>query len=342
MVATCERLRYSSPMPVYVDATERTMLTSEPDAAVLASVRFGRESRAAPAAPWLTATVPNPPLLPCPAEEIWPARGTVSRIVIEGAEAAADDRSVFVAIGSRPDAREGIEPLAFELYTRLLGGVARAGYPHVLRVWNFVPRIHDTAGGLDRYMLFCKGRSEAFAAHYGPSFSERLPAASAVGCPGDALVVHLLASREPGRYIENPRQLAAHCYPERYGPKSPSFARGTVSGPAWDGAVFVSGTASIIGHESVFPGDPRRQTEETMRNIEAVLDTARVPGTGGPMGARISSLRVYVRFPDQLDTIRAAIGDSTGTVVPTACLQAEICRPELLVEIEAIARPHRG
>jgi hypothetical protein len=36
-----------------------------------------------------------------------------------------------------------------------------------------------------------------------------------------------------------------------------------------------------VGHESVFPGDPTRQTEETMRNIEAVLDAAEVPGRGG-------------------------------------------------------------
>jgi enamine deaminase RidA (YjgF/YER057c/UK114 family) len=191
-------------------------------------------------------------------------------------------------------------------------------------------------------MLFCHGRSEAFASHYGGDSPERFPAASAVGCPGDALVVHVLASREPGRQIENPRQVAAYRYPEKYGPKSPSFARGTAAGEAWNGAVFVSGTASIVGHESVFAGDPTRQTEETMRNVEAVLDTAGVPGRGGPLGPRLRSLRVYVRFPDQVEAIRSAVLASTGTAVPTVWLQAEICREELLVEIEATARDRRG
>ena len=75
-----------------------------------------------------------------------------------------------------------------------------------------------------------------------------------------------------------------------------------------------------------------------MRNIEAVLDGANVPGRGGPMGGRLRSLRAYVRFPAQWDAIRAAVTAAAGTAVPTTWLQAEICREELLVEIEATAR----
>jgi len=309
---------------------------------VLASIRFGSDTDRRPSAPRLTAFVPNLPLSGFPAEQLWPAAGAVSRLTIEGADAAADDRSLFVAIECPVRSDSRIDALTFDVYRRLLRGVERAGFPHVLRIWNYVPRIHDVSAGIDRYMLFCKGRAEAFAAHYGPEFSDRLSAASAVGCPGDVLVVHVLASREPGRHIENPRQVAAHLYPERYGPKSPSFARGTVAGEAWGGTVFVSGTASIVGHESVFPGDPSRQTEETMSNIEAVLDSAGVPGRGGPLGARIGSLRVYVRFPGQLDAISHAVRASAGQDVPTAWLQAEICREELLVEIEATSRSPRG
>ena len=74
-----------------------------------------------------------------------------------------------------------------------------------------------------------------------------------------------------------------------------------------------------------------------MRNIEAVLDAASVPGRGGPLGPRLGSLRVYVRFPVQRDTIRDEILRSTRTAVPTTWFQAEMCREELLVEIEADA-----
>ena len=74
-----------------------------------------------------------------------------------------------------------------------------------------------------------------------------------------------------------------------------------------------------------------------MRNIEAVLDAAGVPGHGGPLGPRLDALRVYVRVPAQQAAIRSAIVARTRTVVPTTWMQAEVCREELLVEIEAIA-----
>jgi chorismate lyase/3-hydroxybenzoate synthase len=255
--------------------------------AQLAAVRAGSTLSSDDSAPWLIARIPKRPLSEGSVEEVFPAAGLVSRIDIDGALAAADDRSVFVALEAEAGAGIAIESLTFEVYRRLLRGVTRAGFPHLLRVWNFVPRIHDKSSGLENYMRFCKGRSDAFAAHYGVSFPDRLPAASAVGCPGDSLVVHLLASREPGDHVENPRQVSAYRYPERYGPKSPSFARGTKAPRGWDGVVFVSGTASIVGHESVFPGDPVRQVEETMRNIEAVVDAAGAePALSVEMGRR--------------------------------------------------------
>jgi chorismate lyase/3-hydroxybenzoate synthase len=217
-------------------------------------------------------------LSPGPAKEVWPAAGPVAAIEIEGARAAADNRSIFVAIEADAPTSTAIDALAFEIYVRVLRVLTRTGYPHLLRVWNYVPHIHERSSGIERYMAFCKGRSEAFAAHYGDSFPDRLPAASAVGCPGDTLVVHLLASREPGRHLENPRQVSAFRYPERYGPKSPSFR--TRDG----GAVRMERRGLRLGDgehrrpRERIPGDPVRQTEETMRNIEAVLDTAGVPG----------------------------------------------------------------
>lgn len=317
-----------------MDASERARSARELSSNVLAIVRFGALPSPPESGPCLTAAAPNRALAGGPTEELWPATGPVARVELDGAAAAADGRFLFASIEIGSATGPGIEAAAFEVYRSLLDGIARAGYPHVLRVWNYVPNIHEASGGIDRYMRFCKGRSEAFAARFGPGFPECLPAASAIGCPGESLVVHMLAGREAGRHVENPRQIAAYRYPGRYGPKSPSFARGTVTS---GGMVLVSGTASIVGHESAFPGDPARQTEETMRNIEAVLDAAAVPGTLGDLGPRLRSLRVYVREPEHLDTIRAAIVAWAGFTVPTAWLQAQICREELLVEIEATA-----
>ena len=142
--------------------------------------------------------IPNRPLSPGPVEEFWPANGQLERIDMEGAVAATNGHSVVVALEGTPSADTGLEALAFDLYRRLLRSVEHEGYPNFVRIWNYVPQINEKASGIDRYMRFCKGRSEAFSAHYGGEFASHLPAASAVGCPGDALVVHALASRYLG------------------------------------------------------------------------------------------------------------------------------------------------
>jgi chorismate lyase/3-hydroxybenzoate synthase len=302
----------------------------------LAVVRFGDAPPESSPAPWLEARIPNAKLGQAPSEEVWPASGSVACRPLEGGFSASDGRSLFAVWEIDVHAASSLEAPARELYGRVLRGVTAAGFPHLLRMWNYVPRIHDRSSGMERYMSFCKGRSEAFAAHFGGAFPAQLPAASAVGCPGDRLVVHVLSSSEPGTHVENPRQIPAYRYPPRYGPKSPTFARGTVAPSPW-GTLFVSGTASIVGHESLFCGEPARQVEETMRNVEAVLDSAGVAGVGGPLGPRLRSLRIYVRFPDQLPSIQSALARSLGSAVPTTWLQAEICREELLVEIEATA-----
>ena len=306
----------------------------------LAVIRFG--TTAAGASAGIEARVPNEPLTPDPPDEVWSAQGAAAPVPLASGTAAADGACLFAAVEVRAAGDGEIAAATHRTYRGLLRDVEAAGYPHLLRVWNFVPRINETCDGLERYMRFCEGRSRAFSDAFGEDFAERLPAASAVGCPGDALVVHLLASRRPGRHVENPRQVPAYRYPERYGPKSPTFARGTAPPVPSPVPVFVSGTASIVGHESVYPGDPARQAQESLCNVAAVLDAADVPGREGPLASRLLSMRVYVRHPEQLPTIRAAVVHAAGGEVPTAWLQAEICRRELLVEIEATARPPAG
>lgn len=235
--------------------------------------------------------------------------------------------SIVLAVEVDGAAGPALEAAALDTYLGILADVERAGYPHLVRAWNFVPGINGMAGGFERYALFCRARAQAFETRFGRGFEPHLCAASAVGADGDALVVHVVAAREPGRAVENPRQVAAWRYPDRYGPCSPSFVRATV----WRDVVFVSGTASVVGHESVHPGDVAAQTEETMRNVACVLEESRTD-------AKVASLRTYVRNAGDVEAVRAAIARSGLGDVPNAWYRADICRSELLVEIEAIAR----
>jgi chorismate lyase / 3-hydroxybenzoate synthase len=216
-----------------------------------------------------------------------------------------------------------LEEVSREVYARLIQQVRDAGYPYFVRMWNFVGGINEIEER-ERYQLFCAGRHDAFVAA-GYHHDVDLPSASAVGMPGRGLITYFLASRDGGEQVENPRQVAAYDYPPQYGPKSPSFSRATV----WHDTVFVSGTSSVVGHATVHEGDVDAQLDETLRNIEAVLSR-----TGRALDSVIAA-KTYVRRAEDYPRIAARLAD----VFPVNLyLEADICRKDLLLEIECVAK----
>jgi chorismate lyase/3-hydroxybenzoate synthase len=159
--------------------------------------------------------------------ELWHAPGPMASATEDGMSWAATEDLLFGAFELPADSGAILEASTRRAYAGALAGSARLGYPHLLRTWNVVPAINRVDSGLERYRSFCRGRAEAFEAHYGRGFEPLLPASSAVGSAGGALVMWFLAGREPGVHRENPRQVSAFAYPPRYGPRSPSFARAT-------------------------------------------------------------------------------------------------------------------
>jgi len=228
-----------------------------------------------------------------------------------------------------------------EAYARLLTLIEAEGYPHLLRVWNYFPGIGEREGALDRYMAFCRGRHQALQAHYA-GLTHRLPAASAVGTRHGGLVIYFLAGREPGRHRENPRQMSAYCYPPQYGPKSPSFARATLVRSASQDCLYISGTASIIGHESRHIDNPLAQLDETLANMRALIEsTATEEGVAFAGFASLTHLKIYIRRSEDYAAIRERLTVSLPATAQCLYLEADICRPELLLEIEAIAAAAR-
>jgi len=222
------------------------------------------------------------------------------------------------------DAAESLEETSRDVYSRLIAEARGAGYPYFVRMWNYVGGINEHDEGGERYQLFCAGRHDAFIAA-GYDHDVDLPAASALGMEGRGLVTYFLAAREPGVQVENPRQVAAYRYPPEYGPKSPSFSRATV----WKDRVFVSGTSSVLGHATVHGDDVAAQLEETLRNIQAVLAK-----TGRTLDNVISA-KTYIRRAEDYDLVASRLG---GSLPSNVYLQADICRADLLVEIECVAR----
>ncbi|MBK9493652.1 MAG: hypothetical protein IPO08_03735 [Xanthomonadales bacterium] len=81
------------------------------------------------------------------------------------------------------------------------------------------------------------------------------------------------------------------------------------------------------------------QLEETARNLQTLLETARAHAPELPAQFEASSvLRVYLRDPAQQSVVEAFLR-ARWPLAQWVLLHAEVCRPELLIEIDAVHRP---
>jgi chorismate lyase/3-hydroxybenzoate synthase len=305
------------------------------DAKLLALICFGvaRPALADPRAGWVPLAAIDRSAPPC---EAWYGSGPVESAADADLTCAFDGSLLFGHLHLDEAACGGLEAATRFAYERIFACLRSEGYPHLLRIWHFFPDIASTDGGLDRYQVFCRGRFAALAGALS-EFEPCLPAASALGSRVPGLAIQFVAARRPGLQIENPRQISAFHYPPQYGPRSPSFSRSMLM-PGDTGAepLLISGTASIVGHRTCHPGDGAAQLAETMRNLDTLLEAA-AARRRQPM--RIAALRAYLRHPTDAGAVRAAIARRFTAEPTLALLEADICRRDLLLELEAVAHP---
>ncbi|WP_254258452.1 hypothetical protein [Methylovorus sp. MM2] len=253
-----------------------------------------------------------------------------------------------------------LEQMTESAFMQIFSLLETCGYRYIFRFWNYLADINgvdaigsdgaDNDEALERYRQFNIGRQNAFVAS-GRELTGNLPAACALGTANGSLTVAFMAGRSPTLAIENPRQISAYQYPQQYGPRSPSFSRanlvllsdGTQKVADTDQTLspqkllFISGTASIVGHETKHHLDAVAQTRETLANIEIVIQEANKKVGLGEFNMTDLLYRVYVRHPTDLPAIRAEMEHVLGRSFKAVFLQADICRTDLLVEIEATA-----
>jgi chorismate lyase/3-hydroxybenzoate synthase len=221
-------------------------------------------------------------------------------------------------------------------YQEIFDVLNETEHRHLIRVWNYLPEINAQAGGDERYRHFNSARQMAFRKS-GRAIMGTVPAACALGSPaGSPLSIYFLAARRPAKMIENPRQTSAYHYPPKFGRHSPIFSRACVWGESGGGRLFVSGTASIVGHETIHRGDVVAQTRETMVNIAALLEEANRTVGSNRYALNGLKLKVYVRKPSDLPAIEATLSELLKPAASIVYLQADVCREDLLVEIEAV------
>lgn len=280
--------------------------------------------------------VPLSQLSKTPYLELWSCATSVERGRFGEIDYATDGEVFFGACRRAEPAAASLEEITYEVYRDVICATDAKGYPQLLRIWNYFGDINGVQQGEQRYHRFCTGRHRALV-EFKPDFERALPAASVIGTRDSAITVYFLAAREPGMAVENPRQLSAYRYPAQYSPQSPSFSRAMLKAWSHGTHLYVSGTASIVGHSTVHDGNVRGQLQEILRNLQALLaeasrrECAQFPGV-----ADASTLKVYVRRPDDFPLIEDTLTQAVGGRISVLYLQGDLCRSDLLVEIEGV------
>ena len=316
----------------FISPETADQIAKEPD--VLALVRFGTQRNTGEdGSPWLDTGLEvfneDPPAVQC-----WRTNGPVrhfriGRLMVHSGPGLAMIACEINDHGKPAEAAES-------LYRDLVRTAEQLGCAHLLRIWQYLPRINEPLGDEDRYMAYCAGRRKALNSlerHHDTT----LPAACLLGDYSDSILLYALVSEHPGIQVENPRQVSAFNYPPQYGRSSPSFSRAlTISWPDGTRQLYISGTASVVGHATLH-GTTDAQTRETLANLEALVEAGRAQG--GPRAetlAAINPFKVYIRHPKDYPEVRRILEEHLPDEHPVLYLKADVCRSDLLVEIEGI------
>jgi len=110
-----------------------------------------------------------------------------------------------------------------------------------------------------------------------------------------------------------------------------SFERGTYVDYGDRRQVFISGTASINNKgEIMYPGDIRKQTHRMWENVETLLNEAECTFD------HVAHLLVYLRDISDYTVVKEMF-EERFPHIPKVFLQAPVCRPGWLVEVECMA-----
>ena len=223
---------------------------------------------------------------------------------------------------------------------------------HIIRQWNYIEDIafvKETGGAHQNYQDFNDVR-----AHYYDqgTFTHGYPAATGIGTDAGGVIIDFIALSESEqvqvRPIRNPGQVDAHRYSKEVlmgaapGKCTPKFERAKVVSFSNSHYFYVSGTASILGEKTMHPGDVAKQTRTTIENIQRLFSSENQEAVGIRFEVdqiRFSHLRVYVKHQEDIPVVSKICEEKLNSS-SYLYLESDVCREELLVEIEGVFTIH--
>ncbi len=212
---------------------------------------------------------------------------------------------------------------------------------HISRFWLFIDGILDDNEG--KYQIINLARKKSFEKYKVYQY----PASTGIGSRNQIGCVSVLACKkkcgDTFTPFENRVQTNAYQYPENKSEIPPLFARAISLQSRNNQLISISGTASIIGSDSLYENDIERQTLCTIQNISLLINPEheRVhiskikPGNLKLEG--VCSYNVYIKRQEDYKAVQLLCETYFPKEIPATYTIADVCRGELLVEIEAMA-----
>lgn len=266
--------------------------------------------------------------------------------VCYGIVESGEERLLFVEGIPATNFSESVCKQSQEVFTRLDSLLSAYGFgvDDIVRQWNYIGNIVAYKEGKQNYQEFNDARSRYYATG---AWRNGYPAATGIGSVEGIIVGCIAFKRGDGKGIfpiDNPLQIAAHSYSkevllddDKNAMKStPKFERAKLIESRNGVCCFVSGTASIRGEESVDPTSAKLQTIKTIENIEHLTSKENLVRFGcRPYELKCAFLHIFIKHAEDYDVVRSVVEEAYPQV-PAIYSLADVCRSELLVEIEGI------
>ena len=261
-----------------------------------------------------------------------PLLGRGTGKVVEFAGARYIYLSAITGVDERGELVEGGEAQARQMFenARALLEANGSNFSHAVRTWVYLPHI------LQWYREFNAARTAAYERFgvFDESSPGTLPGSTGIQgagvtpaqCLMDLVAVEALAGEALAvSRISNPRQSEATSY-------GSSFSRAVEVSHAGVSCLNISGTASINERgETSYVNDLEGQIFDTMLNVGALLQ---LRGTGWEDVCVATAFFKKAEYIPAFDRVLRTLGVPRFPVVPAI---ADVCRPELLFELEATA-----
>lgn len=203
----------------------------------------------------------------------------------------------------------------------------------IIRQWNYIEKITCFQQENQNYQSFNNARGDFYGK---TSWPNGYPAATGIGTNLGGVLVDfdaaVFTSQEAfATPIDNKLQIAAHAYSDKVLEKAqtkkatPKFERAKSMTFGNRRLVYISGTAAIRGEESLKGVGLEKQLHITMENI------AQLTGEAKPV-----ILRVYLKDTEDF-LLSEKLMNEYNLSIPISYMCADVCRDELLIEIEGVA-----